>query len=438
MGINIIRPQIFLPLLPSDGGTGTNITPTSGSIIFANSDGTYTQDNSNLFYDNINNKLGINTNNPEFVVDIDGSLIARGVYGAGDVLTSTGVGTRFFWYPRKYALYAGYVGGDGTRWDDINIGEGSAVLGGESGLVSGVDGAIVGGYWGTITGANSFIGGGYAGTITGTESGIIGGDSNSIITGYGNCILGGRDNLISSGMNSCVVGGRSNINAGNYSVIDGGYNNNISSEALYAFIFGGQNNIVSGESSAALASKYVNITSTANRTIAFAYNNTALTITQPNAFIIYGEGGYEKKVGIQTLTPSTTLDVNGTFKVASTATFNGSVIGINSDTSSIATSGAFATPYQPDTANAAFVTISIRSQISVAAGIAYIEVKSDSSATPTTVIATTGIESGLLNEDNTFTCSFFVKKGNYFQIDKTESNGTVTIKQWEVNSITIG
>lgn len=49
----------------------TNIpTYTQGSIIFADSDGSLTEDNSQLYWDNVNNRLGIGTNNPTFPVQI--------------------------------------------------------------------------------------------------------------------------------------------------------------------------------------------------------------------------------------------------------------------------------------------------------------------------------------------------------------------------------
>lgn len=44
----------------SSGGTGTNTTFTQGSVLFAGASGTYSQDNTNLFWDDTNNRLGIN------------------------------------------------------------------------------------------------------------------------------------------------------------------------------------------------------------------------------------------------------------------------------------------------------------------------------------------------------------------------------------------
>ena len=47
------------PLQTSAGGTGTNTTFTQGSVVFAGASGVYTQDNANIFYDDINNRLGL-------------------------------------------------------------------------------------------------------------------------------------------------------------------------------------------------------------------------------------------------------------------------------------------------------------------------------------------------------------------------------------------
>ncbi len=52
-------------ILPvANGGTGTSTTFTSGSIVFAGASGVYTQDNSKLFWDDTNNRLGVGTASP--------------------------------------------------------------------------------------------------------------------------------------------------------------------------------------------------------------------------------------------------------------------------------------------------------------------------------------------------------------------------------------
>ena len=48
----------------ANGGTGTGTPFTSGSLVFAGSAGVYSQNNANLFWDNVNSRLGVGTNAP--------------------------------------------------------------------------------------------------------------------------------------------------------------------------------------------------------------------------------------------------------------------------------------------------------------------------------------------------------------------------------------
>lgn len=54
------------------GGTGTSTAFTTGSLIFAGSGGTYTQNNSGLFWDNTNTRLGVGTASPAVTFDVNG------------------------------------------------------------------------------------------------------------------------------------------------------------------------------------------------------------------------------------------------------------------------------------------------------------------------------------------------------------------------------
>ena len=49
----------------ANGGTGTATAFTTGSVVFAGASGTYSQNNTKLFWDNTNNRLGINTGSPQ-------------------------------------------------------------------------------------------------------------------------------------------------------------------------------------------------------------------------------------------------------------------------------------------------------------------------------------------------------------------------------------
>ena len=49
----------------TNGGTGTGTSFTTGSVVFAGASGVYSQNNAKLFWDNTNNRLGINTATPQ-------------------------------------------------------------------------------------------------------------------------------------------------------------------------------------------------------------------------------------------------------------------------------------------------------------------------------------------------------------------------------------
>lgn len=51
-------------LTPTSGGTGTTTAFTTGSVVFAGASGVYSQDNSNLCWDNSNKRFGIGTSSP--------------------------------------------------------------------------------------------------------------------------------------------------------------------------------------------------------------------------------------------------------------------------------------------------------------------------------------------------------------------------------------
>lgn len=72
----------------SNGGTGTSSTFSSGSIVFANASGIYSQNNSDLFWDNTNFQLGINTNTPGANIDLR-ALTSSTVLNIGGTCTNS-------------------------------------------------------------------------------------------------------------------------------------------------------------------------------------------------------------------------------------------------------------------------------------------------------------------------------------------------------------
>lgn len=61
-------------LAVGNGGTGTATAFTAGSVVFAGASGVYSQDNSNLFWDNTNNRLGVGTATPSVALQVVGQI----------------------------------------------------------------------------------------------------------------------------------------------------------------------------------------------------------------------------------------------------------------------------------------------------------------------------------------------------------------------------
>lgn len=73
-------------LATTNGGTGTNVTFTLGSVLFAGASGVYTQDNTNFFWDDSNNRLGLGTATPAARFDISGGEAANTVAVAASAI----------------------------------------------------------------------------------------------------------------------------------------------------------------------------------------------------------------------------------------------------------------------------------------------------------------------------------------------------------------
>lgn len=75
----------FLPI--SRGGTGAG-SFTAGSLLFSNGI-TFTENNSNLFWDNANNRLGIGTSSPASALDVSGNAKVTNLISTGDATINT-------------------------------------------------------------------------------------------------------------------------------------------------------------------------------------------------------------------------------------------------------------------------------------------------------------------------------------------------------------
>jgi hypothetical protein len=135
-----------------------------------------------------------------FRADSAGGMVALGQLGFG-IIPATGTGWRMMWYPFKAAFRAGGLQGDGTLWDDANVGFYSWA-GGHNTTASGYgtfsfgDGVTVAGSYATGFGSNS--------TVSGTAA-FSAGSANQC-TGF-TCVAMGFSST-SSGQGSVAVGYR--------------------------------------------------------------------------------------------------------------------------------------------------------------------------------------------------------------------------------------
>ena len=90
----------------SNGGTGVSTTFTQGSVVFAGASGLYAQDNTNLFFDNANNRLGIGTATPSSTLDVKGIFRLTGSSSGYSTFTAPATGSNI-----AYTL----PGADGTK-----------------------------------------------------------------------------------------------------------------------------------------------------------------------------------------------------------------------------------------------------------------------------------------------------------------------------------
>jgi hypothetical protein len=153
-----------------------------------------------------NGNVGIGATTPEFKLSIedDGGIIAKGTYNHGATLSTSGLGTRLIWYPRKAAFRAGYA--DNNQWNDFNIGDKSTAMG-----------------WCTTASGNSSTAMGFSTTASG---------DCSTATGFGNT---------ASGSYSTAMGG-STTASGSYSTAMGF----ASSAGSYASVSIGRYNVGGG------------------------------------------------------------------------------------------------------------------------------------------------------------------------------------------------
>jgi hypothetical protein len=175
--------------------------------------------------------------------------------------------------------------------------------------VGGGNGNQANGYGATVAGGQTNLATNYWGTVAGgtenqatEQNDTVGGGAHNTARGSGSVIAGGVNNTV-SGLYSSITGGYNNNVRGLYSVINGGINNTASGDR--ATIPGGAANSAGGEKSFAAGFR-----AKANHNGAFVWADSIdadFTSTAANQFLIRAGGG----VGINTIAPQGTLDVNG-------------------------------------------------------------------------------------------------------------------------------
>lgn len=102
----------------------------------------------------------------------------------------------------------------------------------------------------------------------------------------------------------------------------------------------------------------------------------------------------------------------------------------------VTASRALNTTYTNSSTSRLFVHATVRCAITVAGGNAYVQAKSDTSTPPTTVASgVVGIESGLVDEDNSLQVVFLVNPGAKYRLDSSTTDGTATLGNWFEMSI---
>jgi len=268
--------------------------------------------------------VGIGTETPEgkLVIQNDGGILAKGTFGAGAALTTSGAGKRLIWYPRKAAFRAGSATAD--RWNDANIGTHSTVLVGQNSPPTSGDSAVsLGGSFGTPLvsglGAVSLNGSVASGTASlSTLGGKATGEFSSVLAfacdalgDYSTCMASGATASgvkslalrgIASGMGAVSISagsGAAGYASGDHSVNFGWY----TTAQAYASVVIGRDNIISGTTNAWVDTDPI-----------FVIGN-GVTLTPKNAWTVLKNGN----IGINVTNPTKPLHVNSVMKIEPTA-----------------------------------------------------------------------------------------------------------------------
>ncbi len=281
-------------------------------------------------YKNNSGGVGIGTSDPTALLHVyGGNFLNTGTFGSPPSLSSSGTGTRMFFYPKKAAFRAGYAAG--TVWDDNNIGNYSIALG--NGPKASGDHAIALGYQSQATGEKSFAVGeaasasairaialGYHSNATGENSVAVGESafasaSHAIALGYHSNATGEKsfavgESAVASASHAIALGYHSNATgekslASGESSVASGKNSVVLGYFATALSFG---ETVFGQFNTSYSPASTTDWNTADRLFSIG-NGTAPTSTS-DALVVLKSGN----VGIGSSTPTNKLEISGTTK----------------------------------------------------------------------------------------------------------------------------
>lgn len=288
--------------------------------------------------------VGIGTTTPVALLNLTGPVI-------------NGNGAQFRWIANKAALRSGEI--QGTHWDSTGTysvafgfnskasADGTAVGGGYYNSATAQQSTIAGGWGNTASGAFSAVGGGDSNTANADRSFIGGGYNNlasavgAVVAGGGSTSVGAQARNEASGASAAVLGGISNTASGDYSAVPGGSNNLASGK--YSFASGqsaraqAQGSFVWADSQSGTFTSsntdefkiraqggfvFVNTPTSSAPTVIVSSGAIMISTSAfagsavPNIFISSVNGN----VGIGTMSPAATLDVNGSAQFGTGAT----------------------------------------------------------------------------------------------------------------------
>ncbi len=282
----------------ADAATTSNYATSAGSLTnsnisqFTNDEGYITTANSGITTADADARYMSNSANITISDTLAASKINIGVNNSASGTYASVAGG-------QYNTASGYVSTvAGGRYN--TAGYASNVGGGLGNSASGNYSTVASGWYNTASGHFSNVAGGRNSTANGYASNVAGGYSNTA-SGYASNVAGGLGNS-ANGDYSNIAGGQQNTASGNYSNVAGYHNNN---DGDYSVVAGG---------------RYLQLSSAADRSFAFGYSGTPVTITQSDAAIFYISGN----MGVgQNTNPLYKLDVAGTVNATAYVTTAG-------------------------------------------------------------------------------------------------------------------